>query len=114
MVMMRSPRSQAMRDGRSRRSSASAAISRWRCPIPNAAFAAFRKLDLSVHIITKLNRTALLTAKDSIILPCLGRTEYDVQGGRGQAVTVEDSMSMVHASRGRIKPASPAICDPNP
>jgi anaerobic selenocysteine-containing dehydrogenase len=47
-----------------------------------------------------------LTAKESIVLPCLGRTEQDYQAGSLQAVTVEDSMSMVHASRGLLKPAS--------
>jgi len=76
---------------------------------PEASFAAFRKLDLSVQICTKLNRTCLLVAKESIILPCLGRTEQDVQAGGAQAVTVEDSMSMVHASRGRLKPVSPNL-----
>lgn len=73
---------------------------------PEASFAGFRKLDLSVQIITKLNRTALLTARHSYILPCLGRTELDEQRGVAQSITVEDSMSMVHASRGRLKPAS--------
>lgn len=73
---------------------------------PEATFAAFRNLDLNVQICTKLNRTCLLTAKESIVLPCLGRTEQDYQAGSLQAVTVEDSMSMVHASRGLLKPAS--------
>jgi len=73
---------------------------------PEASFAAFRNLDLNVQICTKLNRTCLLTARESIVLPCLGRTEQDIQAGGIQAVTVEDSMSMVHASRGRLKPAS--------
>ncbi|WP_213980952.1 FdhF/YdeP family oxidoreductase [Sphingomonas sp. dw_22] len=76
---------------------------------PDATFAAFRKLDLNVQICTKLNRTCLLVAKESIVLPCLGRTELDVQAEGPQAVTVEDSMSMVHASRGRLKPASPEL-----
>jgi anaerobic selenocysteine-containing dehydrogenase len=59
-----------------------------------------------VHIATKLNRTHLLLAKQSFILPCLGRTEIDIQASGPQSVTVEDSMSMVHASRGGLKPAS--------
>ncbi|UAK25895.1 FdhF/YdeP family oxidoreductase [Sphingomonas nostoxanthinifaciens] len=78
-------------------------------PDPEASFAAFRKLDLSVSIITKFNRTCLLLARETIVLPCLGRTELDVQAGGSQYVTVEDSMSMVHASRGRLKPASPDL-----
>jgi anaerobic selenocysteine-containing dehydrogenase len=48
----------------------------------------------------------LLLAKQSFILPCLGRTEIDMQATGPQSVTVEDSMSMVHASRGGLKPAS--------
>jgi molybdopterin-dependent oxidoreductase alpha subunit len=73
---------------------------------PEVTFKAVRGLDLAVHIATKLNRSHLLIAKESIILPCLGRTEIDMQAGGPQAVTVEDSMSMVHASRGGLKPAS--------
>jgi molybdopterin-dependent oxidoreductase alpha subunit len=75
-------------------------------PDPGQCHAAMRLLDLSVHITTKLNRSQLWVGKDSIILPCLGRTEIDVQATGPQSVTVEDSMSMVHASRGRLEPAS--------
>ncbi len=71
---------------------------------PQACAEAFRSLDLAVHITTKLNRTQLLAAKASYILPCLGRTERDEQASGVQSVTVEDSMSMVHASRGFLKP----------
>ena len=73
---------------------------------PEASFAAMRKLDLVVHIATKLNRSHLIPAKTAILLPCLGRTELDVQATGVQSVTVEDSMSMVHASRGSLTPAS--------
>jgi molybdopterin-dependent oxidoreductase alpha subunit len=73
---------------------------------PEVTFNAMRKLDLAVHIATKLNRSHLLLAKQSFILPCLGRTEIDIQATGPQSVTVEDSMSMVHASRGNLKPAS--------
>jgi molybdopterin-dependent oxidoreductase alpha subunit len=75
-------------------------------PHPAQCYAAMRRLDLSVHIATKLNRSHLLVGKESIILPCLGRTELDVQATGPQSVTVEDSMSMVHASRGTLQPAS--------
>jgi molybdopterin-dependent oxidoreductase alpha subunit len=75
-------------------------------PDPEACFAAMRKLDLSVHIATKLNRSHLLVGRHTYLLPCLGRTELDVQAGGPQSVTVEDSMSMVHASRGALPPAS--------
>ncbi len=95
----------AMLAGRSKVLSASAAISPWPCRI-RTSFKAMRNLDLAVHIATKLNRSHLLIGKDSIILPCLGRTEEDVQATGPQSVTVEDSMSMVHASRGKLPPAS--------
>ncbi|MBG6016132.1 FdhF/YdeP family oxidoreductase [Proteus mirabilis] len=78
-------------------------------PDPQQSFAAMRKLDLSVHIGTKLNRSHLLTAKNTFILPCLGRTELDVQALGRQSITVEDSMSMVHASSGKLTPASPLL-----
>ncbi|MCU1386652.1 MAG: oxidoreductase alpha (molybdopterin) subunit, partial [Acidobacteria bacterium] len=73
---------------------------------PEVTFKAMRNLDLAVHIATKLNRSHLLLAKQSFILPCLGRTELDIQASGRQSITVEDSMSMVHASRGGLKPAS--------
>ena len=46
------------------------------------------------------------TAAQALILPCLGRTEIDLQAAGPQAVTVEDSMSMVHLSSGMNPPAS--------
>src|ERR1700726_3856588 len=73
---------------------------------PDVTFKAMRNLNLAVHIATKLNRSHLLLAKQSFILPCLGRTETDIQAAGPQSITVEDSMSMVHASRGGLKPAS--------
>ena len=75
-------------------------------PDPQVCFEAMRKLDLSVHIATKLNRSHLMVGKHTFLLPCLGRTELDMQAGGVQSVTVEDSMSMVHASRGSLPPAS--------
>jgi molybdopterin-dependent oxidoreductase alpha subunit len=78
-------------------------------PDTDLCFAGMRNLDLAVHINTKLNRSHLLIGKESILLPVLGRTERDVQESGVQSVTVEDSMSMVHASRGRLAPASPHL-----
>ncbi|MBV4504622.1 FdhF/YdeP family oxidoreductase [Pseudomonas sp. BW13M1] len=75
-------------------------------PDPGQCFPAMGKLDLSVHIGTKLNRTHLLVGKETYLFPCLGRTELDVQNGERQSITVEDSMSMVHASAGKLNPAS--------
>jgi anaerobic selenocysteine-containing dehydrogenase len=65
-----------------------------------------RSLDLAVHLNTKLNRSHLLAGRESIILPVLGRTEQDIQATGPQSITVEDSMTMVHASRGTLPPAS--------
>ncbi|WP_414159908.1 FdhF/YdeP family oxidoreductase [Pseudomonas sp. BNK-45] len=78
-------------------------------PDPGQCFPAMSRLDLSVHVATKLNRSHLLVAKETFILPCLGRTELDLQDGLRQAITVEDSMSMVHASAGKLTPASPLL-----
>ncbi len=100
---------QAMRDGRSRALISLGGNLAVAMPDPEASFAAFRNLDLSVNILTKFNRTCLLLAKETIVLPCLGRTELDVQAEGDQWITVEDSMSMVHASRGMLKPAAPGL-----
>ncbi len=78
-------------------------------PDPVQCQAALRGLDLAVHVATKLNRSHLLVGRQSLILPCLGRTEVDLQAGGPQSITVEDSMSMVHASRGTLPPASPHL-----
>jgi molybdopterin-dependent oxidoreductase alpha subunit len=61
---------------------------------------------LTVHVATKLNRSHVCHGIESILLPCLGRTERDLQATGEQFVTVEDSMAMVHASRGRLDPGS--------
>lgn len=73
---------------------------------PETTLPAMRQLDLAVHIATKLNRSHLVPARLSLLLPCLGRTERDLQASGLQSVTVEDSMSMVHASQGGLTPAS--------
>ena len=70
---------------------------------------ALRSCDLTVQIATKLNRSHLIHGKDALILPTLGRTEIDVQGGIAQGVTVEDSVCMVHLSYGMNKPSSPNL-----
>jgi molybdopterin-dependent oxidoreductase alpha subunit len=67
---------------------------------------ALRRCRLTAHVSTKLHRGHLVTGAKALILPCLGRTEIDVQAGREQFVTVEDSMGIVHASRGTLPPAS--------
>ncbi|HEV8694575.1 MAG TPA: FdhF/YdeP family oxidoreductase [Lysobacter sp.] len=67
---------------------------------------ALRNCVLTVHVSTKLNRSHLVHGREALILPCLGRTEIDLQATGPQAVTVEDSMSMVHLSAGMNPPAS--------
>ncbi|NVJ23768.1 FdhF/YdeP family oxidoreductase [Myxococcus sp. AM011] len=67
---------------------------------------ALRRTRLTVHVSTKLNRAHLVHGRRALILPCLGRTERDVQVGGAQFVTVENSMGVVHASRGAVAPAS--------
>ncbi|QHC21713.1 FdhF/YdeP family oxidoreductase [Streptomyces sp. GS7] len=71
--------------------------------------AAMRRARLTVHVSTKLNRSHTITGARALILPTLGRTERDLQAGGEQFVTVEDSMGMVHASRGRLAPAGPHL-----
>ncbi|MFF0145040.1 molybdopterin-dependent oxidoreductase alpha subunit [Amycolatopsis sulphurea] len=67
---------------------------------------ALRSCALTVHVSTKLNRSHVVPGRTALILPTLGRTERDEQQSGRQFVTVEDSMSQVHASRGRLAPAS--------
>ncbi|MEU5719045.1 FdhF/YdeP family oxidoreductase [Streptomyces sp. NPDC020403] len=71
--------------------------------------AAMRRARLTVHVSTKLNRSHTVTGSRALILPTLGRTDKDVQAGRKQFVTVEDSMGQVHSSRGNLTPASPHL-----
>ena len=75
-------------------------------PDTNKTAEALSKLKLSVQVSTKLNRSHLITGDQALILPCLGRTELDMTGGQRQIVTVENSMGVVHSSRGSLKPAS--------
>jgi molybdopterin-dependent oxidoreductase alpha subunit len=71
---------------------------------------AMRRMKLTVNIATKPNHSHLMPGEVSYILPCLGRTEMDLNSlGNSQLVTVEDSMSMVHGSAGINRPASPHL-----
>ncbi|SJN52941.1 Formate dehydrogenase H [Vibrio ruber DSM 16370] len=70
---------------------------------------AMRQCELTVHIATKLNRSHVNPGKASLILPCLGRTDIDMQASGEQRVTVEDSFSMVHASSGRVDMSEESI-----
>jgi molybdopterin-dependent oxidoreductase alpha subunit len=68
--------------------------------------AALRRCALTVQVSTKLNRSHVVPGRTALILPALGRTDLDVVDGRKQVVSVEDSMSMVHLSRGGLQPPS--------
>ena len=68
--------------------------------------AALRRCRLTAHVSTKLNRSHLITGDRALILPCLGRTEIDVQATGPQFVTTENSMGVVQVSRGSLQPAS--------
>lgn len=70
---------------------------------------ALRNCDLTVHISTKLNRSHLVHGKMAIILPTLGRTDLDLQKNNAQFITVEDSMGVVHISKGILTPPSETL-----
>jgi molybdopterin-dependent oxidoreductase alpha subunit len=72
-------------------------------------FEALRRTELTVQVSTKLNRSHLVHGRQALILPCLARTDIDLQAAGPQAVSVEDSMAMVHLSRGMKQPESPEM-----
>lgn len=78
---------------------------------PDTAYTseALRQCALTIQVSTKLNRSHLVHGERALILPCLGRTERDEQRGGLQQTSVEDSMAMVHLSKGMKKPASPHL-----
>ncbi len=78
---------------------------------PDTAYTAqaLKNTRLTAHVSIKLNRSHLVTGRTALILPCLGRTERDVQNGVEQFVTTENSMGVVQASRGRLAPCSPRL-----
>ena len=58
---------------------------------------AIERCRLTVQISTKLNRAHLITGEQALILPCLGRTERDLQKSGAQFVSVEDTTGVVHS-----------------
>jgi molybdopterin-dependent oxidoreductase alpha subunit len=78
---------------------------------PDTVFTAagLRRCRLTAHVSTKLNRAHLIAGEQGLILPCLGRTEIDLQNGVPQFVTTENSMGVVQMSRGTLEPASPDL-----
>ncbi|MFF3621713.1 FdhF/YdeP family oxidoreductase [Streptomyces sp. NPDC002467] len=100
---------QALRDGRAKVLFAMGGNFVGATPDTDVTEAAIRRASLTVHVSTKLNRSHAVTGRRALILPTLGRTDKDVQASGKQFVTVEDSMGMVHASRGNLAPASPHL-----
>ncbi|OIN05563.1 FdhF/YdeP family oxidoreductase [Oceanisphaera psychrotolerans] len=98
---------QAMLDGESKVFIALGGNIAAAAPDTHVTARALANCTLTVQISTKLNRSHLMAGKEALILPCLGRTEEDVQASGPQFITVEDSFSMVHASQGVGKPKSP-------
>ena len=70
---------------------------------------AWAKLPLTVHIATKLNKGHLIPGKSCWLLPCLGRSETDMQASGRQAVSMEDSFSHIYGSVGKGKPAADTL-----
>jgi len=61
---------------------------------------------LTAHISTKINRSHLTPGKTALILPSMGRTDKFVKNGKAQFITVENSMGVVHSSKGVLTPPS--------
>ncbi|ORW06996.1 hypothetical protein AWC16_22390 [Mycolicibacter longobardus] len=99
----------AMRDGRAKVFMGMGGNFAAATPDTAVTEAALRRCALTVQVSTKLNRSHLVHGATALILPALGRTDRDVRDGRKQVVSVEDSMSMVHLSRGRLRPPSDLV-----
>ncbi len=96
----------AMRDGRAKVFMGMGGNFALATPDTPVTEAALRNCSLTVQVSTKLNRSHVVTGREALILPSLGRTDRDIQSGTKQQVSVEDSMSMVHLSRGSLQPPS--------
>jgi molybdopterin-dependent oxidoreductase alpha subunit len=99
----------AMRDGRAKLFVGFAGNFVRATPDSDVTEQAMRNCRLTAHISTKLNRSHAVCGKTALILPTLGRSDRDIQATGEQFVTVEDSMSIVHQSRGRLTPASEVL-----
>jgi molybdopterin-dependent oxidoreductase alpha subunit len=79
--------------------------------VPDTVYSAhaMQRCKLTAHVSTKLNRSHLITGERALILPCLGRSEEDMQATGKQWLTVEDSMAIINPSQGFLPPASPKL-----
>jgi len=96
----------AMRDGRLKLFFAMGGNFVSASPDTAAVEAAIKNCEMTVQVLTKLNRTAVTPGRVSLILPCLGRTEIDRQASGEQFVSTESTMLNVQTSRGIFEPAS--------
>ena len=76
-------------------------------PDTNYTASALQRCRLTVQVSTKMNRSHLIVGEQALILPCLGRTEVDMQAAGEQFVSTENSMGVVQSSRGVLPPGSP-------
>jgi molybdopterin-dependent oxidoreductase alpha subunit len=100
---------EAMRDGRAQVFVALGGNFLSATPDSEVTGQALMNCALTVQVSTKLNRSHVITGEEALILPCLGRSERDIQDSRPQFVSVENSMGVVHRSQGVHEPASPAL-----
>ncbi|MBO9523299.1 MAG: FdhF/YdeP family oxidoreductase [Nocardioidaceae bacterium] len=96
----------AMRDGQARVFVGMGGNFASATPDTEVTEAALSSCELTVQVSTKLNRSHVVTGRTALILPTLGRSDSDLHDGTRQSVSVEDSMSMVHLSTGRLEPVS--------
>jgi molybdopterin-dependent oxidoreductase alpha subunit len=99
----------AMRDGRAKVFMGMGGNFAMATPDTAVTEAALRRCSVTVQVSTKLNRSHVVHGATALILPSLGRTDRDIQNGAKQQVSVEDSMSMVHLSRGSLHPPSDQV-----
>jgi molybdopterin-dependent oxidoreductase alpha subunit len=96
----------AMREGKARVFFAMGGNFLSATPDTAATAAGLKNCRLTAHVSIKLNRSHLVCGRTALILPCLGRTERDIQQGKEQFVTTENSMGVVQMSKGNLEPAS--------
>lgn len=79
--------------------------------VPDTVYSAhaMQRCKLTAYVSTKLNRAHLITGERALILPCLGRSEEDMQATGKQFLTIEDSMGIINPSQGFFRPASPDL-----
>jgi len=75
-------------------------------PDTNYTAEAMRKLEMAIHVSTKLNRSHLVHADETIILPCFARSDKDMTNGKQQFVSCENSMGVIQSSQGMLDPIS--------